>query len=40
LSFSLRIVAKLFCSCLCLFDAIAKLHAMSEKLFDDILIRK
>ena len=26
-------MAKLLCSCLCLFDAIIKLHAMNEKMF-------
>jgi hypothetical protein len=31
LDFSLKIVAKLLCSCLCLFDAIFELHAMLEK---------
>ena len=31
--FPLSIVAKSLCSCLCLFDAIVKLHAMDEKYF-------
>ena len=29
--FSLYIVAKLLCSCLCLLDAIVELHAMDER---------
>jgi hypothetical protein len=33
-------VAKLLCSCLCLFDVIVDLHAMDEKAFNDFLIRK
>lgn len=31
LSFALRVVVRLIFSCLCLFDAIFKLHAMDEK---------
>ena len=38
LSFVLWIVAKLSCSCLCLFDAIVELHAMNDKMFNDFLI--
>ena len=30
-SFALQIMANLLCSCLCLFDTIAELHAMDEK---------
>ena len=39
-SFSLQIVVKLLCPCLCLFDAIVKLHAMDKKKFIDLLIGK
>ena len=35
LRFSLHIVAKLLCFCLCLFDATLDLHAMDEKLLID-----
>ena len=35
-----QIVAKLLCSCLILSNAIAKLHAMDEKIFNDFLIAK
>ena len=35
--FAMRNVAKLLCSCLCLFDAIVKLHAMHEKMFNGYL---
>ena len=38
LSFVLWIVAKLMCSCLCLFDAIVELHTMNVKEFNDFLI--
>ena len=38
LDFALHIVAKLLCSCLCLFDAIVDLHAKHEKMFNDYLI--
>ena len=34
LSFSLWIVAKLLCSCLCVFVAINDLHAMDKKMFN------
>ena len=40
LGFTLRVVAKLLCSYLCLFDAIVELHAMNEKMFIDFLIGK
>ena len=40
LEFPLRVVAQLFRSCLCLFDAIVELHAMGKKIFDDFLSRK
>ena len=30
LNYALRIVSKLSCSCLCLFDAIDEFHAMNE----------
>jgi hypothetical protein len=40
LSFSLWIVDKLLCSCLCLLDAIIDLHAMDEKIFNDFFIGK
>jgi hypothetical protein len=33
--FALRIVAKLLCSCPCLFHAIFELHAMAEKTSND-----
>ena len=38
--FSLQIVPNLLCSCLCLCDIIVGLHAMDEKMFNDILIGK
>ena len=34
LEFSLRIVAKLLCSCLCLFNTIVELHAMDDFLME------
>jgi len=34
------IVAKLLCSCLCLFDVINELRVMDEKMFNYFLIRK
>ena len=40
LDFSLKIVVKLLCTCLCLFDAIFELHAMDGKMFPDFLIEK
>ena len=40
LSFSLHIVAKLLCSCLCLFEVIVKLHAMDIRMLNDFFIRK
>ena len=41
LEFSLWIVGKLLCSCLCLFDAIIELHTMDERNdFNDFLIGK
>ena len=36
--FVLWIVAKLLCSCLCLFDASIELHYMNEKTFNDFLL--
>lgn len=40
LSFAHRLVTKLFCSCLFVFDAIVKLHAMmDEKTFKNFVIR-
>ena len=36
LRFSLQIVAKLLCSCLCLFDTIIELHTMDGKMFNDL----
>ena len=38
LEFVFRMVAKLLCSSLCLFDVIVVLHAMDEKSFKDSLI--
>ena len=38
LEFVLWIVAKLLCSCLCLFDASIKLHTMDEKKSNDFLL--
>ena len=35
MSFALRIVAKLCCSCLCLLDAIVELHAMDVNMFNN-----
>ena len=35
--FVVHIVAKLLCFCLCLFDAIAELYAMDDKMFNDFL---
>ena len=35
--FALWVVAKSLCSCLCLFDAVFKLHAMGEKMSNDFL---
>ena len=37
---SLWVVAKLLCSCLCLFDAINKLHAMDDIIYSDYFIGK
>ena len=37
---ALRIVAKLLCSSLCLFDAIVELYAINEKLFNEFLSKK
>ena len=35
LSFAFQIVAKLLCSCLCLFDVIIELHAKDEKIVNN-----
>ena len=40
LSFPLQIVAKLICSCHCLFDVIVEVHAMHERVFNDFLVVK
>ena len=40
LRFAFWTVAKLMCSCLCLFDAIIELHVMDESIFNEFLIRK
>ena len=37
LRFALQVVAKLLCSCLCLFHAIIALHPLNEKKFIDFL---
>ena len=37
LDFALRIMAKLLCSCLCLFDAIVELHVVDEKMIFDVI---
>ena len=39
-SFCLRIVAKLLCWCLCLFDATIEFDAMDEETSNDFLIGK
>ena len=36
LSFALHVLAKSLCFCLCLFDAIVDLHAMAEKMSNDL----
>ena len=40
LSYSLPIVAKLLYCCLCLFDAIIKVHVVYEKMFNENIIGK